>query len=241
MFTFLAFVAAWALACRLFEIPSYLLPTPIEVFQTVVSERSLLATATLVSALEAIAGFLLAAAVALGIGIFVSLQPRTLKPVLGAAIALKSIPVAALAPVFLIWCGYGVQGKILLAAIVAVFPMLIALVEGMAAIPPTDRDLFRTLRASRWQTVVKLSLPRCVPFAVAGLRIAAPMAVLGSLIAEYSGAREGLGVTMMIAAANLNSPLLFGAAILSAFLGIGAFSAIRLLEIPLQNYMESKS
>jgi NitT/TauT family transport system permease protein len=143
-----------------------------------------------------------------------------------------------LAPIFLVWFGYGFFGKLLLAAIVTFFPLLIALVQGVSAITKAERDLFRIYRASRWQTITRLMVPRSVPFIMAGLRVDAPMAVLGSLVAETAGARQGLGITMMIASANFNSSLLFAAALLSASIGLLAFALVVGAERLAIKYME---
>jgi NitT/TauT family transport system permease protein len=108
----------------------------------------------------------------------------------------------------------------------------------MWAASRAERDLFAVYHASRWQTITKLMIPRSVPFVLAGLRVAAPMAVLGSLIAETAGARRGLGVTMMIASANFNARLLFAAAVLSATLGLSAFALVILAEKMSAKFLE---
>ena len=163
--------------------------------------------------------------------------PEVKSVVLSVAVVLKSLPVVILAPLFLVWFWYGLAGKLLLAAVITFFPLLIALVQGMSSATAAERDLFRVYGASRWQTVTKLMLPRSVPFVMAGLRVSAPMAVLGSLIAETAGARQGLGVTMMIASANFNSSLLFAAALLGAALGLLAFAAVVAAERLASKYM----
>ncbi len=227
----------WEGAIYVFGVPQYILPSPSNIGLAFWEYRDALAIDLCATAAQSLAGLLLAMIVASIVTVVMAYVPNTRAAVLSGAVALKSVPILILAPIFLLWFGYGHTGKIVLAAIIAVFPIIIAGAEGTMRISQHERDLFRILGASRWQTVRKLIAPRSTRFVLAGLKMAAPMAVLGSLIGESAGSRHGLGMTLMIASANLNSGLVFAAAILSSALGIGAFVCVGLLERPLGKYL----
>lgn len=230
-------VVSWEVGCEVMGVRKFVLPKPSDITGALWQYGDSLAADTALSAAEAAVGFLIAAVISFVVAVALIYLPAFKATVLSAAVVLKSVPVVILAPIFLVWFGYGLVGKLLLAAIITFFPLLIALVQGMSSVTAAERDLFRVYGASRWQTITKLMLPRSVPFMMAGLRVSAPMAVLGSLIAETAGARQGLGVTMMIASANFNSSLLFAAALLSATLGLLAFAAVVAAERLASKYM----
>lgn len=231
-------LAAWEAGVEFFDIRQFVLPKPSVIATALWQYRAPLTADTLISAAEATGGFFITAVLSLALAVALTYAPALKSTTLSAAVVLKSVPVVILAPIFLVWFGYGIAGKLLLASIISFFPLLIALLQGMSAVTSAERDLFRVCGASRWQTITKLMLPRSVPFVMAGLRVSAPMAVLGGLIAETAGARRGLGVTMMIASANFQSDLLFAAALLSATIGLLAFALVAAAERLAEKYMK---
>jgi NitT/TauT family transport system permease protein len=193
---------------------------------------------TFVTAAQAMSGFILAVFGSVLLAIATVYFPSSKHVILSSAAIIKSIPILIFAPIFLIWFGYGVGGKTLLAALVTFLPLLIALVHGFSSASRAEEDLFTMLGATRYQRLSKLFVPKSIPFVIAGLRITAPMAILGSLIAETAGARYGLGITMMIASANQNTSLVFAAGILSAILSLIAYGSIFVIEKISINYIE---
>jgi NitT/TauT family transport system permease protein len=236
--TFTATIALWQITCEIFAIPRYILPRPTSVAAAFWELKEVLLIDTGVTAVQAFGGFIIASFVSLILAVLTVYYPVSKNAVLSSAVILKSIPLVILAPLFLIWFGYGYFGKTLLAGIVTFLPLLISLIQGMSAATGAERDLFKMYQASRWQIITKLLFPKSIPYVMAGLRISAPMAILGSLIAETAGARYGLGMTMMIASANQNTELVFAAACLSAILGLAAFSLVVLAEKAAAKYME---
>jgi NitT/TauT family transport system permease protein len=235
---FFLFVGLWEIACEVFGIRQFVLPRPSAIGGALWEYRTSLAQDTLFSLVESAGGFLIAMLVSVVLSLMVVYLPSFKGSMISGAVVLKSIPMVILAPIFLVWFGYGFAGKVLLAAVITFFPLLIAFIQGMSAVSRAERDLFAVYHASRWQTITKLMFPRSVPFVLAGLRVAAPMAVLGSLIAETAGAWRGLGVTMTIASANFNTRLLFAAAVLSATLGLVAFALVVMTEKVSKKYLE---
>jgi NitT/TauT family transport system permease protein len=231
-------IVVWEVVCVFFSVRQFVFPRPAVVATALWEYRESLAGDTLFSLVESAAGLAVACLGSLGLGVAAAYLPSFKGPLVSGSVILKSVPMVVLAPIFLVWFGYGLTGKVLLAAIISFFPLLIGLVQGMSSVTGAEQDLFRVYRASRWQTITKLMIPKSVPFVLAGLRVSAPMAVLGSLIAETAGARRGLGVTMMVASANLNSRLLFAAAVLSATLGLLAFALVVVTESFSRRYLE---
>jgi ABC-type nitrate/sulfonate/bicarbonate transport system permease component len=231
-------IGLWQLVCYLFSVPKYILPKPADVLGAFWDLKSVLLIDTLVTAAQAVGGFVLAGIISVAFGVAATFLPLIKNTVLSAAIIIKSVPIIIFAPLFLIWFGYGVLGKMFLAGIVTVLPLLISLIQGLSATTRAEQDLFTMYGASRMETLTKLLFPKSVPYVMSGLRISAPMAILGSLIAETAGAQYGLGMTMMIASANQNTQLVFAAAILSAAMGLGAFSLVVLSEKLAKKYID---
>lgn len=236
--TFILAIVLWQVICDVFAIPNYILPKPTGIANAFWELRKILLIDTAVTAIQALSGFILALVVSFIFAVFTIYFPLSKNVVLSSAVILKSIPIIILAPLFLLWFGYGFFGKTLLAGIITFLPLLISLIQGMSAVTRAERDLFIMYQASQWQIITKLLFPKSIPFLMAGLRISAPMAILGSLIAETAGAKYGLGMTMMIASANQNAELVFAAASLSAILGLTAFSFVVLAEKLTAKYVE---
>ncbi|MDZ4779625.1 MAG: ABC transporter permease subunit [Planctomycetia bacterium] len=234
--TILGLLIMWELLCWLIGVRSYLLPPPSMVFRSGWEYRQALSTDFLYTLVESVCGFVLALFIGLLLASLTFIINSTRRPIIVVAVSLKSVPIVICAPIFLLWFGYGMTAKLLLAAVVALFPILVAGVEGISSASQAEHDLFRAFGATRWQLFRKLIVPRSVPMLIAGMRISAPSAVLGSLIAETAGARHGLGVTMTIASANLNSGLVFAAAMLAAALGLLAFTSVAGIEWCLRKY-----
>ena len=146
------------------------------------------------------------------------------------AILLKSTPMVALAPLLTLWLGFGVLPKILITALLTFFPVLVNTLSGLQQPDPALLDLFRAWRASRWQIFLRLRLPSALPFLFAALKISAPLALIGAVVAEWTGASGGLGRTMWLAYANLNLPFLFGAIFILAACGMASYQLLAWLE-----------
>lgn len=221
---------AWELIVRWFNVPEYLVPAPaviasrfVEAFPTVIPHF-------LTTGLEALIGFVIAAMVGFGIAVlFISWTPleHALYPY---AIALKSVPIVAIAPLLIIWFGNGLSPKIIVAAIISFFPILVNSVRGLTAIDREHLDIFDSLAATRSQILLKLRIPSSLPYLFSGLRIAATLAVIGAIVGEFAGADRGLGYFITISSHRLETVDVFVGIFLSSLLGIGAFYGIVVIE-----------
>ena len=227
-----AAIAIWWLAVRVFDIPQYLLPAPGAVLEAVWSDRERLAWAMLGTAIGASSGFLLAAVLGVAIGSVLGLSRFLERGFYPLTLLLQMVPLVALAPILVVWLGYGQRAVIAAAAIVALFPVIANTLGGMRSVDRDLEELFTLCRAgtlSRWW---RLRLPAAVPSIVTGLRIAAGLAVIGAIVGEfvsaYAGDRAPLGMVIVSAMKEYRTDLMFGAIGLAAIVGFALFGIVNL-------------
>ena len=220
-------LVAWQAFVSVARIPEYLLPAPTAILATV--DRSL-AVSFAVTFAEALAGFLIASVLAFAVAtLFVRF--RTLEDGLfPIAIAVKTTPIVAIAPLLVIWLGTGWWSKIVAAILICFFPVLVNTVKGLKAPDLEYRELFETLGASPAQEFRKLRIPYCLPYLFSALKISSSLAVIGAIVGEFVGATQGLGYLIIISSAHLETATLFSAIIAAAFAGITMFYLIGFAE-----------
>ena len=228
-------LGAWELACRLWQVPAYLLPAPSAIGVALIQNAPALAVAawrTLAMALQAlIAASLFASALALVVTLSRTLD-RAVRPL---AVALQVTPVVAIAPLFVIWAGVDHPGRaiVALAAIVAFFPIFSGAARGLAAADPDLERLFDLYGASRLQRLVRLRLPSAVPFLVEGHKVAAGLAIIGAVVAEFvagSGGAQGLAWRILEAGNRLQTAKMFAAIITLALMAAALHFVFQALE-----------
>jgi len=223
----LLLLAAWQAIVVLGQIPEYLLPAPTAILATV--DRSL-AWQFAVTFLEALAGFLIASLFAFAIAALF-LRFHTLEDGLfPIAIAVKTTPIVAIAPLLVIWLGTGWWSKIVAAILICFFPVLVNTVKGLKAADREYCELFETMGADRSQEFRKLRVPFCLPYLFSALKISSSLAVVGAIVGEFVGATQGLGYLIIISSAHLETATLFSAIFAAAFAGIVMFYAIGFAE-----------
>lgn len=216
----LSLFVIWEFSVRLTGVADYILPAPSKIMTEIIANISDYAFNTLVTIGEAIGGFILGVIVAI-IGAIVMYQSRFLeRGLLPVAILIKVTPVIAIAPLFVIWFGFGLIPKILIAAIITFFPVLVNCLAGMRATSSDITDLLKTLHASKFEIMIKASIPNSYPYLFASFKIAIPLAVIGAVVAEWFTGDKGLGSMIVRAHNNLDMPQLFGAVFILAFVGV---------------------
>ncbi|MGQ9631575.1 MAG: ABC transporter permease [bacterium] len=226
----LLFLAAWEGGVRLFDVPRYILPTPSRIAYLIAVRQALLIHHTLVTLKEVAVGFTLAlgAGVALALLIFhFSVLERALYPII---IASQTIPVFAIAPLLIVWFGYGIIPKVLMTALIVFFPIVVNTVDGLRSVDEDMVDLLRILRANRWTILLKARLPAALPFVFSGVKIGVAVSVIGAVIGEWVGSTEGLGYLMIHANAQLQIDVIFAAIIYLSIMAVGLFGLFALLE-----------
>lgn len=229
---FLVFVGVWEGTVRLRGIPPLVLPAPSLVWESLVTHTrsGLLLVHTGVTLSEILLGFLGGSVLGIGLGIGVALSPRLRGLLHPYLIASQAMPKLALAPIFVMWFGFGILPKVLITALIAFFPLFENTVTGLNEVESDALELFAALRASRWQTLCWLRLPNAVPYVVAGLRVAMILSVVGAVVAEYVGANRGLGALIISSQGMMDTPLMFAVFVVLVALGVVLYEAIGLVE-----------
>jgi len=223
----LGFVAMWGAAVEVLKTPEYIVPAPWDLPRAVPSD---IADHVWVTAQEVLLGFLVANALAFCIAVLF-VQSRIIeRGVYPLAIALKTTPIVAIAPLLVLWFGTGLLSKVVAAALISFFPMLVNTIRGLRAAEPEAHELFTALRASRRQRFLRLQMPTALPFVFAALKISASLAVVGAIVGEFVGAKAGLGFLILQSSYNFETAQLFVAIIGAAMLGILLFAVVSLAE-----------
>lgn len=226
----------WQLIVSLELVSRILLPGPSETFGEIVnSARGILQGDYVFEALwittqEVVFGFIAAAAVGFVLGVVVGESRFGQKAIMPYLVGFNALPKVAFAPVFAAWLGFGINSKVLMALFIAFFPVIVDTAAGLASV---DRDavmLFRSVGASRWQTLVKLKLPSALPFIFAGLKTAAVFSVVGAVVGEYLGGGGGLGELIRLSAQQLRLDRVFALIFYLSLIGLALFGLMSWLE-----------
>ena len=224
------FFVLWEIGVRLNNTPVYLLPAPTRVIAALAAHPGLFVSASALTLGEAAAGLVLGVLAGATIAALLTLRPGLEGGVMTLAILLKSTPMVAIAPLLTIWMGFGVLPKVVITALLTFFPVLVNVLSGLQRADPALLDLFRSLNASRWEIFLHLRAPSALPYLFAALRISAPLALVGAVVAEWTGASGGLGRTMWLAYSNLNLPHLFAAIFILAVAGMVTYALFSWIE-----------
>jgi NitT/TauT family transport system permease protein len=222
----LSALVLWQLAVRILQIPRYLLPSPSSVFVFIFEHPVYLAYHSWITLLETILGFLGGAVLGIagGTGIFYSAWLRkTLYPVL---IAFNTIPKVALAPLFLVWFGYGLLPKVLIALLIAFFPIVVNTVDGLSSVPLEMIELATIFRASEWHKFWKVAFIHSLPNIFTGFKVSMATAVGGAVVAEFIGSSTGLGYIIVMANTSVNLASMFSAFVLLSVIALGLFALV---------------
>jgi NitT/TauT family transport system permease protein len=228
--TLIVLVVVWEVACVAFQVPSYLVPTPTAIAAKLYEKRDLYFGHTWVTLYETVAGFALAVVA----GVFAAALIVVVRPVRDIIMPLlliaQLIPKVAIAPILLIWFGYGLLPKILIGFLVAFFPIVVNVASGLAAVERELLDLGHSLEATRWQILWKFRMPTALPELFSGMKIAITLAVIGAVIGEFVGGNRGLGYLILIANQDLDTPLAFAALLILSVVGIVLYALIEVAE-----------
>ena len=233
LWTLLSFAivfVAWELTVRLFALPEYLLPGPEPVLGALAQNIRTLAAQSLWTAGTVLAGFLVAAAVAIPLAMLIVISPVLERLLYPPMVATQSIPKIALAPLFIVWFGFGVAPKVAVAFLIAFFPIVIDTIVGLRSIDPAMIQLARSMGAPPRRIFLKLRLPHALPMIFGGLKVASALAVVGALTGEFVGSDRGLGYLLVQASGNLNTALLFATLVILSAMAMAFFYMVEMLE-----------
>ena len=222
----------WSMIARLSGFPEYILPLPATVFGRFLSAlgEGLILRNALVTAFESLSGFFIGSACAFIIG-YALAKSRTVERIMSPYIvAMQAIPIVALAPLLIIWFGFGINTKILIAALIIFFPILINSIVGIRSADSETMELLTSLDAGPFKTFFKFELPSALPIIFGGLKVGITYSVIGAVVGEFLGASSGLGALVNMARASFDTPLVFVAIILLGVLGILFYLIMSLIE-----------
>ena len=219
---FVLLIAIWESIARLALVDPMVLPAPSDIAANFVDGfRSGIYTKNLqITLVQAFSGFALACVLGIGIGSIASFSERFSRALQPILIAVEATPKIALAPLIIVWFGYGIGSKIVLAGAIAFFPVFISTAAGLRAAEPGRLDVLRALGASRFQLFRMVALPSAVPHIFAGINVAVVLALLGTIVGEFMGAKEGLGTLILYANGNLDTARVFSILLVLAATGL---------------------
>jgi len=220
----------WEELVKFCNVPEWILPGPLQIWHTLVETWSLMLVHARATVIESLLGFSLAIIMALIITFVmneISLVRKALYPII---ITSQTIPIVSVAPLFVIWFGYDLLPKIIVVALVCFFPIAISLLNGMAAVDRDYLQLFKSMQSSRWNTFRLVTFPLAMPSFFAGLKISAAYSVMGAVIGEWLGAKEGLGYYMTLAQHSFNVDRVFAAIVLITIFSMLLFVLVSITE-----------
>jgi NitT/TauT family transport system permease protein len=230
-------LAGWWLTCHVFGAPSYVVPAPEDVWRALING---LARAPWdsggywfhagITVWEALLGFIIGSAAGAVLGFALSHWPLLGRSWYPYIVGFQSLPKVALAPLMVVWFGFGLEGKVFITAVITFFPVLVNAMAGYQSVEPDRIELARSCNASEWHLLTKIIFPSCMPFLFAGLSVASVLAILGAVVGEFVGAKSGLGMLLMQYDQQMELAPLFAVILLLALIGFSMNHAIGLLE-----------
>ena len=223
-------LAAWEVGVRAFGIPFYILPAPSRIAGVLVSDRALLLGEAAVTLAEVMLGFAVAFVVGISLALLIFASRTVERAVYPLIIATQTIPVFAIAPLLVVWFGYGMLSKVVMAALIVFFPIVVNTVDGLRAADPDIVNLLLILGATPGQVLRRVRVPAALPFVFSGTRIAIATSVIGAVIGEWVGSTQGLGYLMIHANAQLHVDLVFAVIVYLSVLATALFWTVSLVE-----------
>jgi len=228
--TLLAALLAWEIATRAFRIPRFIMPAPSAILGEGWEWRYRFIGHTWVTLYETLGGFALSMVVGVPLAVLIVYSPVLRAAIYPLVILAQSVPKIAIAPVLLLVLGYGEVPKMVVAFLVAFFPVVVDTATGLAATPPELLDLSRSYRASAFKTFMKVRLPMALPFIFAGAKVAITLSVIGAVVGEFVGSDKGLGYVILSSTSYWKTEVAFSAMILLSLMAIVLFAAVSLVE-----------
>lgn len=217
------------MAARFGGLPPYLLPPPSAVIADLFRQRDLLASHALATLVASVLGLCFACVVGIGLAMVIVLFKSFGDAIYPLLVVSQVIPKVALAPLMIIYVGFGIQSKILIVFMLAFFPIVVNTIMGLRAINRDLLQLLETMKASKWQIMWRIRLPNAIPQMVEGTKIAVTLAVTGAVVGEFAAGNQGLGYLILASAANLDTLLSFSAIVSLAVLGIVLFKTVAVI------------
>jgi NitT/TauT family transport system permease protein len=231
-FLLVVLLIAWEVVVRIQSIPELILPTPSVILMDIIQliKSGFIWPHLRVTVVEITAGFLIGSLVGLLLGFTVAQSPLLNKVLHPYIIASQAMPKLALAPLFVLWFGYGILPKLLIIALICFFPLFESSLAGLRLVEREKVDLFRSLKASKLQILWKLRIPVAIPYIFSGMKVAVVLSVVGAVVSEFIGASEGLGALIIVAQGSMDTPMIFSSFFLLTAIGVSCYQIMDVLE-----------
>jgi NitT/TauT family transport system permease protein len=228
--TFVVLIGVWWLIVEVASVPTYIAPAPDAVLSRIIEDRSLLWSQSLITMREIALGFGLAIVTAIPIGLWIAtsvIAKRALYPLL---VFTQLVPKIAIAPLFLVWFGFGIESKVLLTTLLTFFPLMLASISGFQILDARLLYLTRSMGASSWQTFRYLRFPAALPVIFSGLKTSATIATTAAIVAEFVGSNSGLGYVLLQATSRLDTDQIFAILLVLTVIGLVLNYVVELVE-----------
>jgi ABC-type nitrate/sulfonate/bicarbonate transport system permease component len=233
--------AQWDLISGALSIEDFLVPAPSDIARSLWEDRSLLASDAWVTLKEVLLGFGIAAIAGIGFALLIHLSDLARRAVYPLLIASQTVPIVVLAPILVVWFGFGITPKLVIVALICFFPITVNTLDGLRSVDPDLIKMMRALGADRLQRLRLVEAPSALPYAFSGAKVAVTVSVIGAVFAEYVGSSEGLGHLINQAQAQLLTARSFAAVVVLSAMAIGLFLLLSLLERQIVNWNEREA
>ncbi len=223
-------IAAWDLAIRIFQIPAYQVPSPGEVIVVLWQSWPELLSQTWPTTYATVAGFLLSALFGIPVAMLIAGSKTIESYVYPLLVFSQSIPKVAIAPLFVVWFGFGLLPKVISAFLLGFFPVVVSAVQGFKSVDPDMVDLARAMKGSRFQVFCAVNLPHALPAIFSGLKVSVTLAVVGAVVGEFVGSNSGIGYVLQRSIGTFDLPTMFAALVILALLGVVLFWIVDRIE-----------
>ena len=225
-----ALLLTWEIAVRLLGIKEYLLPAPTKIWSEFIKRSSAVMDGAWVTTLEILGGYLLAVMVSIPFALAVTYSRFMENAVYPVVVFLQIVPKIAVAPLFIIWFGFGYTPKLLIVFLLSFFPIVVSSIAGFKAVDPEIADFARTTGASGWKLFAKIRLPQALPDIFTGMKVGAALAATAAIVAEFVASDKGLGYLLLQYNGNLDTPMVFAVIFLLSFIGLIVYYTVEVIE-----------
>ncbi len=220
----------WDLLIRIFKVPPYLVPTPMSVVEQLWNEWPMLVKESAPTTWATLGGFALSVLIGVPIAMLISYSKLVESFVYPLLVFSQSIPKIAVAPLFVVWFGFGIIPKIIVAFLLGVFPVVVSTVMGFKSVEQDMVDLARSMGSTRMQMFFKINLPQALPAIFSGMKVSITLAVVGAVVGEFVGSNSGIGYVLQKANGNFDLPLMFAALVVLSMIGVILFALLDVIE-----------
>ncbi|MBL8832968.1 MAG: ABC transporter permease [Rhodospirillales bacterium] len=228
--TVVAFLALWEIAALVFSLPSYILPAPSEIFVELVARRVQYANAATFTLQPMLIGFVFAVVIGIALALVVAFSKTMEKTVYPLLIFFQIVPKIAVAPLFIIWFGFGLAPKVLLVFLLSFFPVVVSAITAFRSVDPDIMDLARSTGAGRGRIFLRVQVPHAMPTLFTGIKVAAALSATAAVVAEFVASDRGLGYLLLEANGNLHTSMAFGSVFVLTALGFALYAAVEIAE-----------